>query len=118
MYPPNSAGHADWFRDMRRILDITEVTPGLPLPRIAPDRAVYFFTGITRAADAAQALRDAETVLADTLDVTFTPRRTRYGSAEHHILSAILPSGLLIDLVALAEHIDADAPRRGLVAAA
>ena len=99
-------GHPGWFRDVRRILDITEVTPGIPLPHISKDRAVFFFAGICHAEDAVQMLRDAETILGYAFKVTFTPRRTKAGSTEHHILTAMLPSGLMIDLVALAEHID------------
>jgi hypothetical protein len=107
MNDPSPTGHAAWFADVRRIIDITEVTPGLPLPRIAPDRAVYFFIAITHPADAQAAIRDAETILGYALDASFVTRRTRAGSTEHHILTAILRSGLQVDLVALAEQIDA-----------
>ena len=97
-------GHAAWFADIRHLLDVTQVTDGLPLPRIAPDRAVYFFTGCVHPEDAREAVGDAETALADALGVAFVPRRTRYGSADHYVLTAVLESGLQVDLVALAEH--------------
>jgi hypothetical protein len=98
--------HAGWFRDVRRILDITEVTPGLPLPSISRDRAVFFFVGAAHAEDAREAVRLAETILRSALLAVFYPRRTQAGSTRHYILTALLPSGLTVDIVALAEHID------------
>ena len=107
-------GHAGWFRDVRAIINITETTPGLPLPRIAPDRAVFLFVGITHRAAAWLAMAEAETILRSGLLAAFFPRRTQIGSAAHYILTAVLPSGLQVDLVAMAEHFDSpaeDAPR-------
>lgn len=99
-------GHEAWFRDVRRILDITEVTPGLPLPRIAPDRVTFFFVGITHGTDARQAMTEAETILRSALPVAFYPHRTQTGSLRHYILTALMPSGLEVDLVARGEHYD------------
>jgi len=104
MNAPNA--HAGWFRDVRRILDIIEVTPGLPLPSICKDRAVFFFVGAAHAEDAREAIRLAEIILQGALLTVFYPRRTQAGSTRHYILTAVLPSGLMVDLVALAEHID------------
>ncbi len=99
--------HARWFADIRRLLDITEVTPGLPLPRIAPERATFFYVGITHAADARESVRTAEMILGYALGVAFIARRTTpAGSSAHYILTAVLPSGLQVDLVGLAEHFD------------
>jgi hypothetical protein len=108
-------GHAGWFRDVRRILDITEVTPGLPIPFISSDRASYYFTAITRAEDAAEAVRLAETVFAYALGVTFAPPVTEQtGTTRRDLYCAILPSGLIVSLVAVAGlPVDReDAPRK------
>lgn len=108
-HPTNE--HAGWFRDVRAILALVETTPGLPLPSISRDRAVFFFVGITHPVDARQALYRAETILRSGLLAAFYPRRTQAGSTRHYILTAVLPSGLMVDLVALAEHFDGqDAP--------
>lgn len=106
--------HAGWFRDVHAILKVTESTPGLPLPRIAPDRATFFFVGITHRTEARQAIAEAETILRSALLAAFFPRRTQIGTSRHYILTAVLPSGLMVDLVAMAEHFDSpeqDAPR-------
>lgn len=105
---PDFTGHEAWFRDVRRILDVTEVTPGLPLPRVAPDRVTFFFVGITHRAEARQAMADAETILRYALLAPFAPRRTETGSLRHYILTALLPSGLEVDLVAMGEHFDGE----------
>jgi len=98
--------HSGWFRDVRAIINITEAAPGLPLPRIAPDRATFFFVGITHRAEARQAMAEAETILRSAFLAAFFPRRTQIGSSRHYILTAVLPSGLMVDLVAMAEHFD------------
>jgi hypothetical protein len=104
--------HAGWFADVRRLLDVTETTPGLPLPRIAPDRVTFFFVGIAHAPEAVTAVRCAETALRCALLVAFYPRRTQDGYRAHYILTAFLPSGLQVDIVALAEHFDGQDARR------
>ena len=117
MNDPNE--HAGWFRDVRRLLDITEVTPGLPLPRIGPDSATYFFVGVAHAKEARADVRQAETILRTAFLVNFAPRWTQAGSTRHYILTAMLPSGLTVDIVALAQHFDeVDAPGREPVGAA
>jgi hypothetical protein len=95
--------HAGWFRDVHRILEITEVTPGLPLPSVGSTLAAFYFTAITHAEDAAEAVILAETVLGYALQVEFAPRDTPpIGSAAHYVLSAYMPSGLRVDIVARA----------------
>jgi hypothetical protein len=107
--PPLAAApeHARWFADARRILDVTEVTPGLPLPSIGATLAAFNFTGITHAREAAEAVALAETVLSYALKTDFTPRPVpRIGSSAHYILSAYMPSGLRVDIVARAGIFD------------
>lgn len=105
MNDPNE--HAGWFRDVHRILDVTEVTTGLPLPQIGSTLAAFNFTDITHAQDAAKAIVKAETVLAYHLGLEFEKRDTpRIGSAGHYILSAYMRSGLRVDLVAKAGIFD------------
>lgn len=100
--------HAGWFDDARHIIDITETSPCLPIPAISRDRAVFFFVAITHRAEARQAMAEAETFLRSDLLAEFSPRRTQMGSTRHYILTAVLPSGLMVDLVAMAEHFDAE----------
>ena len=108
--------HAGWFRDARRLLDITEVTPGLPLPSIGSAVAAFNFTHITHAKDAAEAVALAETVLGYALHAEFARKETpRVGSAEHYVLEAFMPSGLRVAIVAKAEHMSA---RREIAAVA
>ena len=109
--------HAGWFRDVRRLVDITEVTPGLPLPQISATVADFRFTNITHAPDAAEAVALAETVLSYALGVHFEPKDTpRIGSSAHYVLEAFMPSGLRVDIVAKAGIFDG-ADVRKLVAA-
>jgi hypothetical protein len=96
--------HAGWFDDVRRIIDIAEVTPGLPIPHISSDRVTYFYTGITHPTEALQAVREAETILRSAFLVAFYPRHTIAHDVRHDILTAVLPSGLMVDLVTLARH--------------
>jgi hypothetical protein len=105
--------HAGWFRDVHRLLDVTQVTPGLPLPSVSKDLAAFNYTSITHDRDAAQAVADAETVLSYALRVNFEPRRPDpVGTATYYILSAYMPSGLRVDIVARARVFDGqDAPR-------
>ncbi len=109
--------HAGWFRDVRRIIDITEVTPGLPLPRISGERAAFHYNGITHAKDAAESVAMAETILSYALRLTFEPRTALAGDdTERYILEAFMPSGLAVDIVAKAEHMQG-VPQLAAVAA-
>ena len=102
MNPPE---HTGWFRDIRRILEIVEVTPGLPIPNISKDRAAFRFTGITHAADAAEAVATAETILSYALHLTFVRADALAGDdTMRYIIEAPMPSGLAVDIVAKAEH--------------
>lgn len=115
----NIQGHADWFRDVRRILEVVEVTPGLPLPRISGTRATFHYNGITHARDAAESVAMAETILSYALNVTFARREAMAGDDTlRYILEAFTPSGLAVDIVAKAEHMTGlDAPDLAAVAA-
>ena len=95
-------GHTGWFADIRRLLDVIEITPGLPLPYISKDRAVFFYTGITHPVEATAAARQAETILRSAFLAEFAPRVTEAHGVRHEILTAVLPSGLTVDLVTLA----------------
>jgi hypothetical protein len=105
-------GHAAWFRDVRRILEVTEVTPGLPLPRIGGTRASFHFTAITHAAEAAEAVALAETILGYVLHVAFKVRQVPAGDDTlRYILEGYMPdSGLMVAIVAKAEHMQAPRP--------
>ena len=117
MNDSSTTDHAAWFRDVRRLLDVTEVTCGLPLPRIGGQRASFHFTGITHAAAAAEAVADAETILSYALHVTFAVREAPAGDDTlRYILEGFMPdSGLAVAIVAKAEHM---AARREFVAVA
>jgi hypothetical protein len=114
MNGPCTNEHAGWFRDVHRLLDVTQVTPGLPLPSVSKDVAAFHYTSITHAQDAAEAVTLAETVLSYALKVHFEPRRPDpVGTAAYYILSAYMGSGLRVDIVARAQVFDA-APAREL----
>lgn len=99
--------HAAWFADVRRLIDITEVTPGLPLPSVGSTLAAFNFTHITHARDAAEAVALAETVLSYALGADFRPKdMPRIGSSAHYVLEAYMPSGLRVDIVARAGIFD------------
>ena len=91
----------------RAILNIAEAS-GLPFPKISEDRAVFYFVGAKDADEARRGILNAETVLSDALNTGFA---TRYpepvGSTRHVVRTAKLPSGLKVELVALAEHVEA-----------
>jgi len=110
--------HPARYRDAHHVLDIAEV-PGLPFPHISSDRAAFYFTGITHARDAAEAVATAETILSYGLDVTFARREAMAGDdTVRYILEAFMPSGLAVDIVARAEHMaGADMPEVVAVAA-
>ena len=113
MPDPSTNEHAGWFRDVRRILDVAEVTPGLPLPRIYATRAAFHYNGITHHEDAAEAVALAKTILSYALDVTFVRREATAGDdTPRYILTAFMASGLAVDIVARAGCMD----RRGIPA--
>lgn len=117
MNDPSNA-HAAWFDDVRAVLSATEAgRPGLPLPQISATLAAFHFTNITHADDAREAVALAETLLSYSLRIEFAPRDVpRTGSSAHYILSAFMPSGLRVDIVAKAGIFDG-ADVRKLVAA-
>ena len=104
-------GRAARFGDAHHILDVAAL--GLPFPALSQRAATFFFTAAPDAATASRDMRDAEAVLAYTFGVTFKDHWPKpIGSTRHFIRRAELPSGMLIELAALAEHIDGqDAPR-------
>jgi hypothetical protein len=112
MQDSSTAGHAAWFRDVRRILEVVEVTPGLPLPRIGGTRASFHFTAITHAAEAVEAVALAETILGYALHVTFEVRQVPAGDDTlRYILEGYMPdSGLMVAIVAKSEHMQAPRP--------
>ena len=117
----STSGRGGVFRDARRILGIAEVTPGLPFPSISKDRAVFFYTGCGGRREAARAAADAREILGSALPAEFRPRMVLAGSTRHYILTALLPSGLKVEIVALAGHIDGQPARQdtpGFAAAA
>lgn len=93
------------YRDAHHILNLAEDT--LPFPKLSEDRATFFFVGLP-ADEAPQAVADAQTILSYGLNAAFLPRRTKLGSTAHYILTAVLPSGMKVELVALGEHFAAD----------
>ena len=92
---------AAWLADARRILNLAEQYPGMPLPRITPARAYPIFTDIPDPAVASDAVAAAQRAFTLRFRCEFEPRRTWDGQRERHILTAALPSGLKLDLVAL-----------------
>jgi hypothetical protein len=100
------------FDDADRILKVARAAKGFPFPSVCRDRAVFFFLADPDAAETRKALYRAETVLRCALLAKFEPRRTQAGSTAHYILTAKLPSGMFIDLVTLAEHIDGQDERQ------
>ena len=103
--------HARWFSDVRKILDVVEVTPGLPLPRINGERAAFHYNGITHARDTAEAVATTETILSYALCVTFV-RRTALPATTPSATSSKLscrPGWLW--LVAQAEHMSDPEPQ-------
>jgi hypothetical protein len=109
MTDPSNA-HAGWFRDVRAILKAVEAASpgpqgsrGLPLPQISSTLAAFNFTNIPHAEDARLMVAVAETILSYALVVEFDPRPVpASGSTGHYVLSAYMPSGLRVDIVARA----------------
>lgn len=100
---------AAWFADVRRVIDLTEVTPGLPLPTISPARATYDYRHVVHAEHAREAVSCAVAVLSYVFGVTFPaePRIVTHGAdGPQYLLEAALPSGLalvIISRISLAE---------------
>ena len=121
MKDPTTNQHPGRFADARRILDIAEVTPGLPFPSICATIASFNYTQVTHAQDAAEAVAMAETILSYALKLTFEPADIApIGSSDHYVLEAYLPSGLKVAIVAKAQHMreaGQDRSERKLVAA-
>ena len=108
MHDPTTNEHAGYWRDVRRIIDIAEVTPGLPIPSTSATRAVFDYRSITHATDTAEAVATAETILSYALHLTFVRREALAGDdTVRYILEAFTPSGLAVDIVARAEHMAA-----------
>jgi hypothetical protein len=100
--PAGTRRDARLYQDLHGILGIVQVTPGLPRWSVCEDLAAFFFAGLP-ADDVPQAFRDAETVLAYAFGAVFETRRPEpVGSTRHFIRTAELPSGLKVELVALA----------------
>lgn len=108
MNDPTTTEHTGYWRDIHRIIDIAEVTPGLPIPSTCATRAVFDYRSITHAKDAAEAVATAETILSYALHLTFVRREALAGDATvRYILEAFTASGLAVDIVARAEHMSA-----------
>ena len=98
--------HPTWFADARRIIDITEVTPGLPIPTISPARATYDYRYLTHAVAAREAVASAQFTLHRELGAVFTPRLELAGDrTPRYLLEALLPSGLTLVIISRAEHV-------------
>ena len=101
-------GHAGYWQEIRLIWKLAEFTPGLPVPTISATRAVFDYRRTVHAADTAEAVALAETLLGYALNLTFAPRMAMAGDdTERYILEGFLPSGLAVDIVARAEHMAA-----------
>lgn len=108
MNDPGNA-HAKWFDDAHNLLAIAQGTPGLPLPSISSTTASFNYTGITHAKDAREAVAMAETILSYAFRVEFVrDDPPQIGSSAHYMLTASLPSGLPLSIVALAQHFGGD----------
>jgi hypothetical protein len=104
--PAGTRRDARLYRDLHGILGLVQVTPGLPRWSICEDLAAFFFAGLP-AEEVPQSLRDAETVLSYATGATFETRKPDpIGSTRHFIRTAELPSGLRLELVALAETVN------------
>lgn len=105
MNGPCTNEHSRWFEDAHNLLAIAEGTPGLPLPAISATKASFNYTAITHAAEARESVAMAETILSYAFRVEFVRNDPpRIGSSAHYMLTAYLPSGLPLSIVALAQH--------------
>ena len=103
----NHTGHGAWFADVRRIHDVAEVTPGLPVPFTGPEFAAFYFTGIKEPQDTRDFLDRAVLVFRDAFGpLEFKPRYTQTGSTRrYHLEAQLFPSELTLTLTAKAEHV-------------
>lgn len=109
--------HPGKFEDAIRILQVAQDTHGLPFPSVCSTSAAFNFTHIVHAQDACESVILAETILCHALKTEFAPRDVpRTGSSAHYILSAYLPSGLRLDLVARAGIFADEDARKALAA--
>lgn len=107
MYDPDGS-HTQWFADMRHILSIAEVTPGLPLPSSCATRCSFSFTLVKHGTDAAGLADAAMKVFAYGLRITFAPRLAQAGDGTSRtIFEGFMPSGFAVDIVARSEHVEA-----------
>lgn len=105
MNSPCSNEHEKWFEDAHNLLTIAKTTPGLPLPSISGTSASFNYTGITHAKDTRESVAWAETILSYAFRVQFQRDDPQpVGSSRHYMLTAYLPSGLPLSIVAKAEH--------------
>src|SRR6185437_10973767 len=115
---PDPAPHAALFRDFHKIYDLTEITPGLPMPFTGPDRAAFWFTAIAHADEARDAVATAKRIFADALGAVFAWKDVWTENGARRQYDALLPSGLQVVLTAKAEHMqDEDAEELAAVAA-
>lgn len=95
---------ARWFREARKILAVADDC-GLPVPTISDKRAIF---GIYGAETDVRCLHAAaEDALREALGVTFTEgtKKLGTGDTEWYVLEATLPSGMVLRIEALAEHV-------------
>ena len=104
-----TSGHHLWFKEARQIIDLTQRS-ALPIPMLNAARASFSFVTVTHAPDTRSMVEAAEQVLARefTFIVPFFTRQAEAGSSRHRIRTAVLDSGLHLDLVALAAHFDGE----------
>lgn len=116
--------HAALFRDFHKIYDLTEITPGLPMPFTGPDRAAFWFTAIAHAGEARDAVATAKRIFGDALGAVFAHRDIWTENGPRRQYEALLASGLAVVLTAKTEHMQdeddtegAEADAEDLVAA-
>lgn len=118
---PDHAPHAGVFGDIHRLYDLTEVTPGLPMPNCAAVRATFDYRHVIHAEHARAAVAAAETVLSREFGVTFADvTETAGDGTPRYLRVAGLPSGLTLVIISrFTADLDEDAPAgRELVTAA
>lgn len=90
------------FRDRRRIDEVAEVTPGLPIPTLTPALAVFDYRHVVHAADAREATGCALAILAYALGVTFGQPKTETAGdfTPRYVREAVLlPSGYRVVVI-------------------
>jgi hypothetical protein len=99
--------HATWFQDARRIIDITEKTPGLPIPHISPARASFDYRHIVHAEAARESVTRAAADLGEAFKVTFSPRTETAGDGTpRYLLEALLLSGITLVIISRVDAAD------------